>query len=86
MAGYPPAHERCAVRGTAAPVCATRMPLPSLTDGERGIRQRLRADFPHYAATCLRIRSKGGAIGPLVLNKAQQHIHAQLERQKAAWL
>ena len=60
------------------------MHLPSLTDGERDIRQRLRADFPHYAATCLRIRSKGGEIGPLVLNKAQQHIHAQLERQKAA--
>jgi hypothetical protein len=58
--------------------------LPSLTDRERDIRQRLRADFPHYAAACLRIRSKAGEIAPLILNKAQRHIHDQLERQKAA--
>jgi hypothetical protein len=42
---------------------------------------RLRRDLPLYAERCLSIRTKQGAIRPLVLNQAQQHIHAQLEAQ-----
>ena len=49
---------------------------------ERKIRSRLRDDFIHYAAKCLKIRSKSGAIEPFTLNRAQQHIHQQIEQQK----
>jgi hypothetical protein len=45
---------------------------------------RLSADLPAYAAACLTIRSKTGELLPLVLNRAQQHIHDALERQRAA--
>jgi hypothetical protein len=49
---------------------------------EKRIRQRLKDDFVHYASKCLKIRSKSGAVEPFILNKAQQHIHEQLELQK----
>ena len=39
----------------------------------------LRADFKVYAPRCLKIRTKSGSIEPLVLNQAQEHIHARLE-------
>ena len=55
----------------------------SLTDRERVIRRRLRDDFPHFAATCLCIRTKGGAVEPFVLNEAQRYLHGRLEEQKA---
>jgi hypothetical protein len=38
-------------------------------------------DFPHFATTSISIRSKSGAICPLVFNRAQRHIHARLEEQ-----
>ena len=41
-------------------------------------------DFEHYAAMCLKIRTKAGAIEPLVLNSAQRHLHARLEEQRAS--
>jgi hypothetical protein len=50
---------------------------------EVAIRQRLKADFPHYAERCLRIRAKSGAVEPLMLNRAQRHLHAKLEEQRA---
>lgn len=50
---------------------------------ELSIRQRLKDDFEHYATKCLRIRSKAGTIEPLALNRAQQHLHNELERQRA---
>lgn len=53
-----------------------------MTPDEKRIRQKLKDDFIHYAAKCLKIRSKTGAVEPFVLNKAQQHIHEQLELQK----
>lgn len=53
-----------------------------LSNEEREIRQRLKSDFPHYAAKCLRIRSKSGAIEPLELNEAQRFIHSRLEAQR----
>jgi len=52
-----------------------------MTPREKTIRLRLMHDFAHYAKKCLRIRSKGGQIVPLVLNTAQAHIHAKLEEQ-----
>jgi hypothetical protein len=51
---------------------------------QRSLTERLRIDLPLYAERCLSIRTKQGAIRPLVLNRAQQHIHAQLEAQRAA--
>lgn len=53
-----------------------------MSEEERKIRQRLKDDFIHYASKCLKIRSKSGAIEPFLLNKAQQHIHQQIEYQK----
>jgi|SRR6266508_2110736 len=46
--------------------------------------ERLDADYEFFAAERLRIRAKSGAIVPLLLNRAQRHIHEQLEAQKAA--
>ncbi len=55
----------------------------SLNDRERAIRLRLKDDFQHYAAKCLKIRTKAGAIEPLALNQAQLYLHEQLEEQRA---
>lgn len=44
----------------------------------------LRGDFPAYAAKCLRIKTKAGRLVPFALNRAQLHIHEQVEAQKAA--
>lgn len=48
------------------------------------IKQRLKDDLKHYADRCLKIRTKSGHIQPLLLNKAQQYIHTQLEQQRGA--
>lgn len=61
-----------------------------MNDRERQIRQRLKDDFEHYGAKCLKIRAKKAVetehgktkIIPLGLNKAQQYIHGKLEEQK----
>lgn len=53
-----------------------------MTPEEKAIRQRLKDDFIHYSAKCLKIRTKSGAVEPFTLNKAQMHIHAELEKQK----
>lgn len=50
---------------------------------ERAIRQKLKDNLPHYATKCLKIRTKSGAIHPLVLNTAQSYVHEKLERQRA---
>ncbi len=50
----------------------------------RTTRERLDTDYQFFAAEQLRIRVKRGAIEPLVFNRAQRHIHAALEAQKAA--
>lgn len=46
-------------------------------------RLRLRDDLEYYARNCLKIRTKAGKVDPFVFNKAQLHIHEQLERQLA---
>jgi hypothetical protein len=53
-----------------------------MDDHEKAIRQRLKDDFAHYAARCLKIRSKSGAILPLTLNTAQMHLHNRIEQQR----
>ncbi len=47
----------------------------------RHLRLKLKNNFEHYAAKCLKIRTKSGAIEPFVLNKAQKYIHERLETQ-----
>ncbi len=54
----------------------------SLSKREREIRRRLRDDFQHYAAKCLKIRTKAGKIEPLALNQAQLYLHGRLEAQR----
>jgi hypothetical protein len=44
----------------------------------------MRTDLPAYAAHCLMIRTKSGEVRPLVLNRAQRHIHKQLQAQRTA--
>jgi len=53
-----------------------------MTPQEIAIRTRLRDDFEHYSAKCLRIRTKEGSVKPFSLNTAQRYIHACLEQQK----
>ena len=54
-----------------------------MDDKERAIRKRLKDDLPHYAAKCLKIRTKSGLIVPLVLNVAQMYIHQKVEEQRS---
>ena len=53
-----------------------------LSSDELVIRQRLKDDFAHYAAKCLTIRPKDSKPVQLILNAAQQHIHAMAESQR----
>ncbi|WP_152048262.1 hypothetical protein [Aureimonas psammosilenae] len=53
-----------------------------MDERERQIRLRLRDDFPHYAARCMKIRTKSGAVEPLILNQAQLYLHQRLEAQR----
>lgn len=57
--------------------------MTSLTDKERAIRRKLRDDFGHYAAKCLKIRAKSGKVLPFDLNEAQRYIHKRVEDQRA---
>src|ERR671921_472773 len=54
-----------------------------MTPREKEIRRRLRDHFEHYAARCLKIRTKSGAVYSFCLNEAQRYLHQQLEQQKA---
>lgn len=56
--------------------------MSSMSEREREIRQRLKDDFEHYAAKCLKIRTKSGAVLPLALNRAQMYLHDRLETQR----
>ncbi len=44
--------------------------------------KKLKNDLPYYAKHCLWIRTKVGAVEPFIFNKAQQHIHKELEAQR----
>ena len=50
-----------------------------LSDRERAIRLRLRDDLEHYAARCLKIRTKAGKIEPLLFNRMQRYLHVKIE-------
>jgi hypothetical protein len=50
-----------------------------MSDRERAIRLRLRDDLEHYAARCLKIRTKAGRIEPLLFNRMQKYLHAKIE-------
>lgn len=56
----------------------------SLTPRELSIRRKLRDDFKHYAAKCLKIRPKDprGGPQPFRLNEAQQYLHGRFEAQR----
>ena len=41
-----------------------------------------RTDFGYYAPRALKIRSKAGNMVPFIMNRAQQHLHEQIELQK----
>lgn len=55
----------------------------NLSSEELKIRQRLKDDFRHYAAKCLKIRTKAGGVLPFALNAAQLYIHDRVEEQRA---
>ena len=54
-----------------------------MTPDEKVIRQRLKDDFEHYSARCLKIRTKSGKVLPFALNDAQKYIHKRVEEQRA---
>src|SRR5277367_2451747 len=51
----------------------------ALSERERAIRLRLRDDLEHYAARCLKVRTKAGSIEPLLFNRMQQYLHVKIE-------
>ena len=81
-AAAPCAPPPSAGRPDAGPLGAPGAADPAL--GAHELRARLDADYEFFAARELRIRGKRGAMAPLVFNRAQRHIHAALEAQKAA--
>jgi len=56
----------------------------TLSADEIAIRRRLRDDFTHYAARCLKIRTKDPRDGPkpFLLNEAQRFLHGRIEAQR----
>lgn len=54
-----------------------------LTPDQRAKLERLKADFPFFAKTMLRIRTKDGQIVPFALNRAQRRLHDIFEDQLA---
>ena len=50
-----------------------------LSERERAIRLRLKTDLEHYAAACLKIRTKAGNIEPLRFNRMQRYLHQRIE-------
>ncbi len=43
---------------------------------------RLKNDLPAFAASCLKIKTKTGAIAALRFNRAQAHVHERIEDQR----
>lgn len=58
--------------------------MSELSDRERGIRQKLKSDFTHYAPRCLRIRTKAGDVQMFRINRSQAYLHERLEAQQAS--
>jgi uncharacterized membrane protein len=51
--------------------------------GRRRKRTEVNNDYSLFAAEHLRIRTKAGAITPLLFNRAQRFVHEKLEAQRA---
>ena len=49
----------------------------------KAVRKKLLTDFPFYAKSALKIRTKEGAVAPLVLNPAQQILQDAIDKQMA---
>lgn len=47
----------------------------------RALAERCAHDFEFFARTCLKIRTKGGDVEPLILNRAQRFLHERIEDQ-----
>lgn len=45
--------------------------------------RRLRAELPHCARNCYKIKGKDGRLIPLEFNRSQLHLHQRLEEQRA---
>lgn len=43
----------------------------------------LRGDLQKFSAACLKVKNKGGVLEPLILNRAQLHLHEVIEKQRA---
>ena len=52
-----------------------------MSDDERRLRTDMMSNLDHYAAKCMKIRTKSGSIEPFIFNKAQKYLHEQLEKQ-----
>jgi hypothetical protein len=52
--------------------------------GAREVRQRLYDDFEFYARHAVNIRTKEGAVKPLLLNEPQKRLHEAIEAQRKA--
>lgn len=52
-----------------------------LLEEEKQIRQRLRDDFEHYAAKCLKITTKTGSLESFIFNKVQKYANLMLDKQ-----
>ena len=50
----------------------------------KAVRKKLLTDFPFYAKSALKIRTKEGKVAPLVLNPAQQILQSAVKKQLAA--
>lgn len=59
------------------------MSAVAFAPAEDEVLQRLTSDFTYFASNALKIRAKSGDVLPLRLNRAQKHLHARLEAQKA---
>lgn len=58
--------------------------MAAMSEQERELAlRRVRADLMVHAAHCAKIKDKGGRIVPFLFNRAQRHVHALLEQQKA---
>src|SRR5215831_18740807 len=51
----------------------------ALSERELAIRRHLKSDLEHYAARCLKIRTKAGTIEPLLFNRMQRYLHRRIE-------
>jgi len=48
---------------------------------ERSALAKLKTNFPHFAANCLKVKSKSGDVIPFKLNRVQLYLHDKLEDQ-----